>query len=217
MNDRKPASNAQSTSERRICVGAFAGAHGVQGAAKIKTFTAVEKDVAAYGVVESEDGARRFTLKVSRVMKPGLVLVSAPEIAHREDAIGLAGTKLFVPRDRLPAIEATDEYYMEDLIGLTASTETGAPAGQVKAVHNFGAGDIIELSGISGRKGSVMVPFTMAATPTLDLANGQITVASAYLADALDHGVAARATESRAAESDGATPDASEPDENEDQ
>ncbi len=174
----------------RVCLGVFVGAHGVKGVAKVKTYTQSDHDIAAYGAVESEDGARSFTLSVVRAAKPGVVLVTAPEIAHREDAIALTGVKLFVPRDRLPEVDDEDEFYLEDLIGLEAFTDAlpstdPQNAGRVAAVHNFGAGDLIELKGVPGRKGAVLVPFTKEAVPDIDLAGGRLFIDPIYL-DATD-------------------------------
>ncbi len=164
---------------RRICLGAFAGAHGVRGEAKVKTFTAREDGVAHYGKVTSEDGTRNFTLRFIRALKPGLALVAAPEIASREDAAALAGTRLYVDRAMLPPPDA-DEFYVEDLVGLAVVDETGAPLGSIAAVHDFGAGAILEID--DGGK-SLMVPFTRAAAPEIDFARSRLTVARAALAE----------------------------------
>lgn len=202
----------KSRSAIRICLGAFAGAHGVKGETKVKTFTAAPENIAAYGPVTSEDGKRRFTLKFLRALKPGLALVTAPEIASREDAEALKGVKFYVAREALPAA-SEDEFYIEDLVGLAAFTEGGAPLGAVVAVHNFGAGDIVEIArapegdgppaGATGagarkradkrgrrmgaedagaaRTRSLMIPFTNATVPEIDLAAGTLTVAGSAL------------------------------------
>lgn len=170
------------TGARRICIAAFAGAHGVKGEAKVKTFTESEDGVARYGAAESEDGARRFTLKFIRILKPGLALVSAPEIKSREDAAALAGTRLYVGRDRLPEA-GPDEFYIEDLIGLEAVDDTGAALGRVAAVHNFGAGDVVEIVPAAGGRGALMLPFTRDAAPEIDIQAGRIVVARAALSE----------------------------------
>lgn len=166
--------------KERVCLGAFAGAHGVRGEAKVRAFTETEDGVARYGAVESEDGARRFTLTFIRALKPGLALVRAPEIASREDAAALSGARFYVSRAALPPV-GEDEFYFEDLVGLEARDETGGALGRVAAVHNFGAGDVVELTGFPGRRGAVMVPFTRAAVPQVDLAAGFVTIASVAL------------------------------------
>jgi 16S rRNA processing protein RimM len=167
---------------KRVCLGAFAGAHGVRGEAKVKTFTESEEGVARYGVVESEDGRRRFSLKFIRVLKPGLALVAAPEIESREDAAALAGVRIYVARSALPPA-TEDEFYLEDLIGLAAIDETGAPLGTIIAFHNFGAGDIIEISRAPGRKGAVMALFTQEMAPSIDLQGGWVVIRASALAE----------------------------------
>lgn len=177
------------TKKKRICIGAFAGAYGVKGEAKVKPFTETEDGVARYGPVESEDEERRFTLKFVRSLKPGLALVSAPEIRSREDAAALAGTRLYVNRDRLPPPD-DDEFYIEDLVGLEAEDEVGASLGRVIAAYNFGAGDVIELSGVAGVRASAMIPFTHETAPKVDIAGGKIIIAAAALAELTAEAVA---------------------------
>ncbi len=169
------------TKKTRICLGAFAGAHGVKGEIKVKAFTESGDGVAAYGAVESEDGGRRFSLHFIRMLKPGLALVSAPEIRTRDDAEALAGVRFYVDRAALPAA-GEEEFYIEDLVGIRAEIAGGGDAGRVSAVYNFGAGDMLELTGVAGRRGPVLIPFTRAAAPHVDLAKGVITIAG----DALD-------------------------------
>lgn len=170
-----------SAADKLVCLAAIAGAHGVKGAFKLKTFTAVEQDAAAYGPLRTEDGSRRLTLKIVRVLKPGLALASAREIRTREEAEALAGARLFVARAALPAVEDEDEFYHEDLIGLSVFDESGAPQGRVAAVHNFGAGDILELKDRPGGAKSALIPFTRAAVPEIDLAAGRLVVVAALL------------------------------------
>jgi len=164
----------------RICLGVFAGAHGVKGEAKIKTFTESERNIAYYGPVEGENGERRFTLKFLRVLKPGLALVTAPEIESREDAMSLKGTRLYVDRDKLPEPE-DDAFYFEDLVGLAAVDDEGSALGRIVAVHDFGAGPVIEISDTGGK--SVLAPFTRAVAPVVDVAGGRITISAAALVE----------------------------------
>ena len=171
---------AEKRAPNRACLGAFAGAHGVKGDAKIKTFTETPEGIAAYGPVETEDGKRRFTLKIVKVLKDDLVIVRAPEIGSREDAESLKGVRIYVDRAALPPPEE-DEFYLDDLVGLKAFDEAGAPLGAVKAVYNFGAGDMLELKDIPGVNGLRLVPFTKAAVPAIDLAAGRIAVARAAI------------------------------------
>lgn len=170
---------------RRILIGAFAGAHGVRGEAKVKSFTAEPSDIASYGPVASEDGVRRFTLTVLRAVKGDILVVRAPEIRSREDAEALKGVRLYVDRSALPP-PAEDEYYVEDLVGMRAETAAGAPAGSVAAVHNFGAGDILELEGAPGVKGTRMIRFHRDTVANVDLDGGVLTLSEDALADDSD-------------------------------
>ena len=156
----------------RVCLGAFAGAHGVQGLVRVKAFTAVPEDVAAYGPLSDEAGARRFRLSVTGRSK-GFLLARVEGVSDRDQAEALAGTRLYVAREALPALEE-EEFYHADLIGLAAEDLEGRPLGKVKAVHDFGAGAMIELD--PGGGPSVMLPFTRASVPAVDLERGRLVV-----------------------------------------
>lgn len=161
--------------KKRVCLGAVAGAHGVRGEFKIKAFTQTPEMVAAYGPVETEDG-RRLTLTVIGNLKNSLVLARAPEIKDRNDAEALKGARLYIERAKLPATEP-DEFYLEDLVGLSVFNETGAPLGMVAAVYNFGAGDIIELKNIPDVNGVRLIAFTKENVPAVDLDAGRLVLA----------------------------------------
>jgi 16S rRNA processing protein RimM len=156
----------------RVCVGAIAGAHGVRGQVRVKSFTADPADVAAYGPVESEDGARRFRLTVVGEAK-GLVIARLDGVTDRNQAEALRGTKLYVPRDRLPETDE-DEFLYSDLVGLKAEGLDGSVIGTVRGVADFGAGELLDIGLASG--GSVMVPFTKAAVPVVDIAGRRLVV-----------------------------------------
>jgi 16S rRNA processing protein RimM len=169
-----------STLSARICVGQFAGAHGVRGLARLKSFTAEPTDVTRYGEVETEDAARRFALEVVGQAK-GALIVRVPGVADRDAAAALAGTRLYVPRARLPAPEA-DEFYHTDLIGLRVEAPDGTRLGTIRAVDDFGAGPVLELALADGR--AAMMPFTRAVVPEIDLAHGRaVAVLPAGLLD----------------------------------
>ncbi|MEM9704670.1 MAG: ribosome maturation factor RimM [Pseudomonadota bacterium] len=170
-------------SETLICLGAIAGAHGVNGAFKVKTFTQDPAGIADYGPLFSEDRKLTLTLTVIRTLSPSLILANAPEIADREAAISHRGIKLFAPRSALPALKDEDEYYLDDLVGLPVLTPEGAPAGRVAAVFNFGAGDLLELRNVPGVKGAIMAPFTKAVIPGVDLVEGRLTIDADALGD----------------------------------
>lgn len=166
--------------KRLICLGAFAGAHGVRGDVKIRTFTEAEENIAAYGPLTTEDGKRAFTLKVARLLKPGLMLARAAEISTREEAEAVAGLRLHIARERLPPA-SEGEFYIEDLIGLSAFDLTGAPLGRLVAVHDFGAGEFLEL--FADEKDPLYIPFSNAAVPSIDLTGGRIVIDKSYVAE----------------------------------
>jgi 16S rRNA processing protein RimM len=157
---------------QRVCVGVIAGAHGVQGAVRIKSFTADPNDVARYGTLEDEKGERRFSLRLVGSGK-GVVIARLPGIADRDRAEALRGLRLYLPRAALPPT-ADDEYYHADLIGLEAALGDGTSVGQVRAVHDFGAGDTLEIERPAGPP--AMVPFTRAIVPIVDLAAGRLVL-----------------------------------------
>jgi len=157
---------------RRLCVGIVTGPQGVKGAVRIKSFTEVPEDIARYGPVENEAGDGRFELRVSGTGK-GVVIARVSGIENRDQAETLRGLRLFLPRSALPQTEP-DEYYHADLIGLEAVLEDGTPVGRVRAIHDFGAGDTLELA----RHGAspVMVPFTRAVVPHVEMAHGRLVL-----------------------------------------
>ncbi|MEM7058864.1 MAG: ribosome maturation factor RimM [Pseudomonadota bacterium] len=150
--------------EGMICVGAIAGAFGVKGEARIKSFCADPGAIADYGPLVSED-ERSFDLTITRPIKEGYA-ARLSDVQTREDAEALKGTRLYAPRDRLPALP-DDEFYHADLIGLSVVDTGGADLGKVRAVHDFGAGDVLEVLGPDRRE--LMLPFTREAVPTVDL------------------------------------------------
>ena len=145
-----------------ICVGAIAGAFGVKGEARIKSFCAEPADIADYSPLATEDG-RTFDLKLGRAIKGGYA-ARLSGVQTREQAEALKGTRLYAPRERLPGLP-DDEYYHADLIGLEVVDTGGASLGKVRAVHDFGAGDVLDVLGDK----ELMLPFTREAVPTVDL------------------------------------------------
>ncbi|NQV82289.1 MAG: 16S rRNA processing protein RimM [Rhodospirillales bacterium] len=161
------------SNEDRVCVGAIAGVRGLKGEVRIKSFTADPDGVAAYGPVTTEDASRSFKVKVVGHAK-GLLIARLDGVNDRTTAEALKSTRLYVPRSALPKPE-DDAFYHADLVGLKAETETGVRLGMVTAVHNFGAGDILEIGGEDGEE-DLMVPFTMTTVPMIDLAAGRVIV-----------------------------------------
>ncbi len=156
----------------RVCIAQFGAAHGVRGEVRLKSFTADPMDVTRYGELELEDGSRSFRIEAARPQKDMLV-VRLAGVRDRTEAETLTNLRLFVPRERLPAPE-DGEFYYADLVGLTATTKDGEAFGTVIAVHDFGAGDILEIRPAAGP--TVMLPFTEAAVPVVDVAAGKLVV-----------------------------------------
>ena len=159
--------------EERICVGAVAGAFGVRGEVRLKSFCAVPEDIAGYGPLTSEDGRQSFTLRLIGQIKNGLS-ARLSGIATKEQADALRGLRLFAPRSALPSLP-DDEFYHADLIGLEVVDTGGTVIGSVRSVQNHGAGDLIEVHG-PVLKDSVLVPFTRAIVPTVDLTARRIVI-----------------------------------------
>jgi 16S rRNA processing protein RimM len=155
-----------------ICVARIGAAHGVRGAVKLWTFTEDPLAVQTYGPLITRDGSRQFEVATAREAK-GHLVATLKGVATREEAERLNGIELYVARDKLPATD-DDEYYHADLIGLAAVTAGGAPLGRVIAIHNFGAGDIIEIAPPHGP--TLLLPFTNAVVPTVDLAAGRVVI-----------------------------------------
>jgi len=155
-----------------VCIGAVAGAHGVRGNVRIKPFTEVPEDVAAYGPVSDADGARVYDIQLVGEAK-GVVVARMTGVKDRDAAEALKGLRLYVPREQLPDADE-DEFYHSDLIGLNVLSEKCDPLGTVLAMHDFGAGDLLEIRLNSER--TVLLPFTRAVVPVVDLDAGAVTL-----------------------------------------
>ena len=155
-----------------ICVARIGAAHGVRGAVKLWTFTEDPLAVQTYGPLTTKDGARQFEVTSAREAK-GHLVATLKGIATREEAERLNGIELYVAREKLPATDE-DEYYHADLIGLAAVNTANEPLGRVIAIHNFGAGDIIEIAPPSGA--TLLLPFTNAVVPSVDLKAGHVVI-----------------------------------------
>ena len=155
-----------------ICVARIGAAHGVRGAVKLWTFTEDPLAVRDYGPLTTKDGARQFEVAHVRAARDHLV-ATFKGVATREDAERLNGIELYIAREKLPETD-DDEYYHADLIGLAAVNTADEPLGRVAAIHNFGAGDIIEIAPPHGP--TLLLPFTNAVVPTVDLAGGRVVI-----------------------------------------
>jgi 16S rRNA processing protein RimM len=171
-----------------IQLGRVAGAFGVRGEVRITAYTEDPLSLLAYKALLREDGSPALTLTSGRAAKGGLI-VRAKEVETREQAEGLRGLKLFFPREALPEPEE-DEFYYADLLGLVVETPEGIQLGKVKAVQNFGAGDLLEIDPGQGRP-SVLLPFTRDVVPEVRISEKRLIAippAETEAGDAKDEG-----------------------------
>ena len=157
----------------RICVGAIAGSFGVKGEVRLKSFCADPAAIADYAPLHDETGTNDFTVKIIRTVKNGFA-VRLSGVTTKEQADALRGTQLFADRGNLPGL-SDEEYYHTDLIGMAVLDTGGSELGRLKAVQNHGAGDLLEVT-LTTSSATVLVPFTRAVVPTVDLATGRIIV-----------------------------------------
>ncbi len=154
-----------------VCVGAIAGAFGVRGEVRLKSFCAVPEDIETYSPLLSEDGKQSYAVTLTRSVKNGFS-ARLGGVSTKEQADAMNGRRLYAPRDRLPALP-DDEYYHADLIGLEVLDTGGTVLGRVKSVQNHGAADLLEIHA-PGLKNTVLLPFTLSVVPTVDLGAGRI-------------------------------------------
>lgn len=164
---------AEGSRSDMVCVGAIASAHGVRGLVTVKAFTEDPESVAAYGAVETDDG-QRMTLELRGRTGKGLLLAAVSGVNDRNGAEALRGQQLYVARQALPPDDDEDAFYQADLVGLEVWDEAGGVLGVIKAVQNFGAGDILLVG--DGPAGELHLPFTKAVAPIVDLATGRVVV-----------------------------------------
>jgi 16S rRNA processing protein RimM len=157
----------------RVCVAQIGAAHGIKGEVKLWSFTADPQSVAGYGPLESEDGTLRLEIEAVRPAKGHLVARLAG-VRDRDAAERLTNLRLYIPRERLPPPEP-DEFYHADLIGLRAHDSAGTELATIVGIHDFGAGDLLELLPL-GAISTVLMPFTAATVPVVDIAGGRIVI-----------------------------------------
>jgi 16S rRNA processing protein RimM len=167
---------------RDILLAAVIGAQGLKGEVRVKTFTQSPEALARYGALHDKDG-RSFAITALRTTKPGEAVIAFDGVATREAAEALKGTELFVAREALPA-PGEEEFYHADLIGLRAEDEQGRLLGTVSALHNFGAGDVIEIARADGDH--IHLPFTRETVPVIEIANGRIVIAMPHYVEGGD-------------------------------
>jgi 16S rRNA processing protein RimM len=156
-----------------VLLAAVIGPQGLKGAVKAKIFTEAPQTLTRYGALHDARG-RTFEIAAIRAGKPGEAVISLKGVESREAAEKLKGTGLFITREKLPAT-AQEEFYHADLIGLEARDSEGRVLGRVAAIHNFGAGDVIEIGRLDGD--SVLLSFTRETVPVIDIPGGRIVVA----------------------------------------
>jgi 16S rRNA processing protein RimM len=159
--------------DARVCLGQIGAAHGVRGEVRLHSFTSEPRAIAGYGPLETEDG-RIFEIEAMRPAKDHFV-VRLSGICDRNAAEQLSKVKLYVPRERLPEPGEPDEFYHADLIGLAVLDPAGKSLGTVIAIHNFGAGDLIEVQADTGGE-TELIPFDEAHVPVVDVAAGRIVI-----------------------------------------
>ena len=156
-----------------MCLGVVLGAHGVRGLLRIRSYTEDPRAIVAYGPLEDESGRPSLKLAIESV-RERFVIAAAHGIASRSAAEALKGTRLFVARTALPEPGA-GEFYHDDLIGLRVALEDGRSLGRVRAIANYGAGDLIEIEP-EGGGATLLIPFTKSRFPEVDLAQGRLVV-----------------------------------------
>ncbi|MBD0866039.1 MAG: 16S rRNA processing protein RimM [Rhodobacteraceae bacterium] len=157
--------------KHRVCVGAIVGSYGVWGEVRLKSFCASPEDIVAYNPLTTEDVSQSFSLKITRTIKNGFA-VRLTGVGTKEQADALKGTRLYAERALLPSLP-DDEFYYADLIGLDVVDTSGTLLGRVKAVQNHGADDLLEIHG-PGFRNTMLLPFTRAMVPTVDIRAGRI-------------------------------------------
>ena len=156
-----------------ICVGAIAGAFGVKGEVRLKSFTSIPVSIADYAPLLTEKGEKKFEVVITGEIKNGLS-ARMSGIISKEDADNLKGTKLYAPREKFPELHE-DEYYHADLIGLNVENLEGNHLGKIKSVLNHGASDLLEIQSESEKK-SILIPFTRKIVPKVDIKNSVVIV-----------------------------------------
>jgi 16S rRNA processing protein RimM len=158
----------------RVCVAQIGAAHGIGGEVKLHAFTEDAMAITSYGPLETEDGSQHLLIDGVRAAKDHLI-ARFKGVGDRDAAERLRNVKLYVARDKLPATADADTFYHADLIGLAAITGDGQELGSIVGIHNFGAGDLLEIR-LAGRAQSVMLPFTQDVVPAVDVAGGRVVV-----------------------------------------
>ena len=165
----------------QILVGVIGAPHGVRGEVRLKSYTGDPTAIGRYRPLMTADGRTGLTIAGLRPVKDDIVVARFEGVTTREAAAALTNTRLYVDRSTLPPVE-DEEFYHADLIGLWAETQEGVRLGRIGAVLNFGAGDLLDIRPEAGD--AILVAFTKAFVPTVDLAGGRVVVSAAALLEA---------------------------------
>lgn len=162
----------------KVLVGVFGAPHGIRGEVRLKSYTADPAAIGTYGPLQDAAATRDFAIETLRPIGRDMFVARVRGVIDRAAAEALRGTELFMPRDVLPAPDE-EEFYHADLIGLPVENEQGAALGSVVALHNFGAGDILEIAPPpnAADRTTAMLAFTRALVPVVDVATRRIIVA----------------------------------------
>ncbi|WP_102960696.1 ribosome maturation factor RimM [Mangrovicella endophytica] len=160
------------TSATSVLLGVIGAAHGLKGEVRVRSFTDDPESLGAYGPLHDAEG-NRYTVRSARLQKT-VVVVRFEEVRDRSAAERLNGRELFVDRSALPEEEDEDDFYQSDLVGLSVVTVGGQAVGTLIGFHDFGAGEIAEIQPEKGP--SVLIPFSQAAVPEIDIKRGVIVV-----------------------------------------
>jgi 16S rRNA processing protein RimM len=183
---------AAAANEKRVLVGRIGAPHGVKGEVRLMSFTEDPQAIAAYGPLTDARGTMQFEIAALRPLKDNLFVARFAGIARREAAETLTNTDLYVGRDAF-APTAEDEFYRADLVGVPARTAAGEPIGHVVDVLNFGGGDILEIAPAAGGE-SLLVPFTKATVPVVDIVGGGLVIVPPVEIEAVEPTVAPETT-----------------------
>lgn len=156
-----------------VLVGRIGPPHGLNGAVRITSFTSEPSAIADYGPLTNESGTRAFVCLALHPLRDGVFVARFKGVDDRRTAESLANTNLYVSREQFPP-RGAEEFLYADLIGLKAETRQGIPVGTVVAVQNFGAGDVLEIAPPAGE--TLLLAFTRANVPLIDLTNGRLIV-----------------------------------------
>lgn len=182
--------------DRRVLVGRFGAPHGVRGEVRLQSFTEDPKAIVHYRPLSDASGRRQFAIKSLRHVKDNVFVARIAGVDDRTSAENLTNIELFLPRENLPAA-ADDEFYFADLIGLTALSESRAPVGRIKDILDFGGGQILEIAPVDGGE-TLLLPFTKAVVPEIDVAGGWILIVPPVEIEARDEEEAAPRQQNRA-------------------